>query len=349
MTSSNAYGLSSCLTFRHVPDPSFQWENGWVPRRAGDVPSARLPVASAQDVLQYLQDGPLRAVDPRRTGLLLSSGMDSAILSALLPEGLHAFTLSFDSPGSLDEAPPAAAYAARNGQHHHRVLVRWTDYLEHIPHLLAAKRSVLHAVEVPLHLAAREARALGLQSLIVGNGADSTFGGLDQLLSRDYRLEAFIRRYTFVEAARVLRAPEPVDAVFAAYDRPGGFDVGGFLKEIHGQGITAAFQNALESAGVAMVEPYEGLVLQGPLDLARIRAGEPKYILRDLHRRLYPDLPLPDKVPFSRPMDQWLAGWDHPESPCFRRDFSYRGLTGDQKWIVYCLDRFVDLAALDPS
>jgi hypothetical protein len=197
-------------------------------------------------------------------------------------------------------------------------------------------------VEVGLYLAARRAVADGISTLIIGNGADSTFGGLDKLLSRDWTPEQFVARYTFLDPRCALRAAADLWAVFAPYAHGDRFDTAGFLKVVHGTGIIQAFDNALQAGGCRTVEPYERLCLDRPLDLARIRGGESKYLLRSVFARLYPGLELPGKIPFARPMDAWLADWPGPRRPEFRPDLNVASLSGEQRWLLYCLERFLE-------
>jgi asparagine synthetase B (glutamine-hydrolysing) len=274
---------------------------------------------------------------------LLSSGIDSAILAALLPADTPSYTIRFEAPAAVDEVTRAAEYARLLGKPHHVVTVTWRDYLDCMPVLMRHKQSPLHAVEVGLYRAAQAAAADGCDALVVGNGADSTFGGLDRLLSREWRFEDFVARYTFVPPERVLRAPVSMQPVFAPYQRGDTVDVQPFLATVHGRGIIQAFKNAIECAGCHMVEPFETMRLAAPLDLARIRNGEPKYLLRELFSQLYPGVALPPKVAFARPMEDWLREWPGVRRDEFRADFDASTLTGEQRWLVYCLDRFLDL------
>ncbi len=205
------------------------------------------------------------------------------------------------------------------------------------------KKSPLHAIEVALYKTAMAARQDGVNKLIVGNGADSTFGGMDKLLSKDWSFEEFMKRYTFVEPSSVLRDYEDIHGIYLPYKTGDGIDVSAFLKTVHGLGIIQAFNNAIEAAECSIVAPYESLFLNAPLDLARIRNNESKYILRQVFQKRFPDCPIPDKIPFARPMEQWLANWDGPKREEFLDHIDIKSFSGDQKWILFCLERFMDL------
>jgi hypothetical protein len=199
---------------------------------------------------------------------------------------------------------------------------------------------------VGLLVATRRAKADGIGRLILGNGADSTFGGLDKLLSRDWGFDEFIARYTFVNPASVVRKPTSMRNTYERYREGDGVDVIGFLKVVHGLGVVQAFENAIHTGGCAIMAPYEELLLDAPLDIARIRSGRSKYIVREIFNRLYPDMKEPDKIAFARPMDTWLADWAGPTRPEFRDDIDISAYSGDQKWIIYCLERFLTIHGL---
>jgi asparagine synthetase B (glutamine-hydrolysing) len=338
----NPKALSEYLALRWLARPETAWVGAYRPDRSTITPTAQIPVATADDVIDALSER-LRDLPAGATGLLLSGGIDSAILARLLPRGLPAYTIRFDAPGAIDESRGAAAFAAAAGLDHHIVTVGWQDYMTATDVLMMRKRAPLHPVEIGLYKAALRANADGLTTLVVGNGADSTFGGLDRLLSRDWTFDAFVERYTFLEPARVLADPADVCAVFEAWRRADRFDTAGFLKTVHGEGVTQAFLNAVNAAGCEMRAPYEDLVLQGPLDLVRIRAGNSKYVLREAFARLYGSMPAPEKIAFARPLDVWLADWAGPTRPEFRPDVDMAALTGEQRWLVWCLERFLGL------
>jgi len=83
--------------------------------------------------------------------------------------------------------------------------------------------------------------------------------------------------------------------------------------------------------------------MDAPLNLARIRGGDSKYILRQLFKDIYPGIDVPDKIPFARPMDQWLLSWPGPCRQEFKERLDMGLFTGDQKWLIYCLERFLNI------
>jgi asparagine synthetase B (glutamine-hydrolysing) len=336
------HALSEYLALRWLALLETAWFGAYAPDRSTLSPAHQTTVTAAEEVLECLTAS-LSDVDPSTTALLLSGGIDSAILARLAPSGLRAYTLRFLAPSAVDESPAASHFASLAGLRHQVVDVTWADYEQATDWLTLRKRSPLHAVEVGLYKAALRASADGITTLIVGNGADSTFGGLDKLLARDWSPEAFKARYTFVDPRHALREPGDSDRAFAPWCRGAEFDTAGFLKIVHGEGVTQAFMNAIGAAGCVMRAPYEELVLGAPLDLARIRGGESKYILRDVFRQLYGTTIAPEKIAFARPMDHWLRDWRGPVRPEFRPGLDMDAFTGEQRWLIWGLDRFLSL------
>jgi asparagine synthase (glutamine-hydrolysing) len=114
-------------------------------------------------------------------GVFLSSGMDSATLTALASEEinqLQAITLGFDEyRNSLnDEIPLAQKVAAHYGCTHHVSTISRDDFDEELP-------AILHAMDQPsidgvnTYFVARAARRAGLKVALSGLGGDELLGG----------------------------------------------------------------------------------------------------------------------------------------------------------------------------
>jgi len=334
---------SSYLTFRYVVKPGIGWKEEVVPKYPDVGKQGKYKVTTPDEILRRLREIVSTECSSSGTGILLSSGIDSAILAALLPEDTVAYTVRFVAPHAIDESKTAAKYAKHLGIEHHVVDVTWDDYDSSMDHLMLAKGAPLHAAEAGLYRAALAARNDGIEMLVVGNGADSTFGGMDKLLSRDWTFEEFVARYTFVDPTRVLKNPVSMIETYERYRKNGGFDVQGFLKVVHGIGIIQMFENAIHCGGCKISAPFEELSLGVPLDLARIRSGESKYLLRRVFKTLYPGFEIPEKIPFARPMNDWMKGYSETHRPEFLDDLDLSELNGEQKWLIYNLERFLDL------
>ena len=84
-------------------------------------------------------------------------------------------------------------------------------------------------------------------------------------------------------------------------------------------------------------------MLDIPLDLNRIRDGESKYLIRELFSMKYPGIPIPEKVPMPRPVDYYFSNWEGPKRKEFKENLDMEKFTGNQKWQLYCLERFLNL------
>lgn len=337
--------ISSYLAFRFVVEPGVSWVPGVTPVfPALDLPHQR-PVSSTEEVEALLGELIEEAVATRSAGELgvfLSGGIDSAIVAAMLPQGTKAFTVRFVADGAIDESQMARRYAETSGLDLRVIDVTWQDYVEHAPTLMRAKRQPLHAIEVGLYKAACAARDAGVTTVMLGAGADVTFGGLDGLIAKDWTFDEFVARYTVVEPEEAVVAPISMLGTYEKYRTQEGIDYVAFVREVHGQCTAGAFENPLRAAGCGIVAPFEHMRLGVPLDVARVRAGEPKYMLTPLFRKAYPGIEPPRKIPFARPMDIWLADWPGPTRPEFREDLDIRRFVGDRRWILWCLEAFLN-------
>ncbi len=112
-------------------------------------------------------------------GALLSGGVDSAALAALLTElsgPIHTFTLGFDA-ASHDESAPARATAAHLGSRHHELRFTAADF-DLLPRVVARLEAPqCSATSVPLFRLYEACRAAGFKVILTGEGADELLGG----------------------------------------------------------------------------------------------------------------------------------------------------------------------------
>ena len=94
------------------------------------------------------------------------------------------------------------------------------------------------------------------------------------------------------------------------------------------------------------LDPYARLKMGDKLDLSRVRNGESKYLLRELFKMKYPDLDIPEKIAMARAVDYWLKEWKGPERYEFKPECT-REMSGEQKFLVYSLERFLNIADID--
>jgi hypothetical protein len=335
-----AEAMSSFLTFRYLVREDMRWNEQWKPT-AYRLDAELLPVSTANDIDAYLCDYFARHHDPS-TGLLLSGGMDSAVLAAYVPKSTRCYTIQYEDTRDGDESERALAYARHLGLRCEVVPVGWRDVEATQATLMKFQKFPLHPVQIAVYKACRQAQADGVGKLITGNGADCTFGGFYKLLGRDWTLEEFVRRFTYVEPSMALRESRSFHDIYARFWDGCRYDTLGFLKHVHSPGVSLSFIRTMECAGVIPMEPFEYLVLEGELDLDRVRRGEEKYLIRELFTRKYGTLAIPRKSPFGRPVDEWFKRWNGPVRGEFR-PMAMTALTGDQKWLLYTLEQFLNL------
>ena len=116
-----------------------------------------------------------------------------------------------------------------------------------------------------------------------------------------------------------------------------------FMDEVFSIESSSSYLNAFAQAGLPYYDPYAKLVMAEPLDMERVRNGEPKYLVRGLYAMKYPELEIPFKIPMPRPVDSIFANWAGPSRPEFRSDIPMSSLTGNQKWQLWCAELFLNM------
>jgi len=362
------YSNSAFVALRFTEKPGVDFCSAW-PYRHPDMPSeeGRILVSTAAEIDHAIADqlddvisrrsgrsastlsdasAPFDAKStvPGRVGLLLSGGMDSGILASYLP-GADAYTFRFlGGEYQKEELRRAESFAERNGMTLHYVDIGWEQVREALPAVMRCKGGPVHSIEPQIYLAAQKAKADGVAIMIIGDASDYVFGGMDKLLSKDWTYDEFVRRYIYVDPFEVLREPVSMDYVFERYRTADGIDVPEILRTLAAQESYGSYNNAFEAAEMAYFDPYEALKMAEPLDLLRVRSGESKYLIRELFRMRYPDIPVPEKLPMPRPVDSYFAGWGGPKRAEFRDDIEISKYSGNQKWLLWCLEQFLDMA-----
>lgn len=332
--------MSSYLAFRYVERDDAEFFDGLRHRNFQPV-TDRIKVATADDIDAALNEN-FSTLRGKRLGLMLSGGMDSACLAAYM-SGCDAYTFRFlDGTIYRDELQRAELFAETYGLKLHHVDINWQAIEPHVDAVLKNKCAPVHSIEPQLVVAANQAKADGVDCLIVGESSDLIFGGMDKLLSRDWTFDDFARRYMFTDPAKVLAEPVDVSYLFERYRRGDKIDFLRFMDEVFSVESSGSYMNAFETAGIDYFDPYANLQMSEPLDLNRVRNGESKYLIRELFRKKYPNLPVPEKVPMPRPVDFYFDDWQ-PTRREFKPNLDMKNFTGNQKWQMWCLERFLNL------
>ena len=339
--------LSSYIAFRYTWKDDMDYAEGMHHENFRPIPlSERVQVATSEDIDREIQ----RQIDAlyerySNIGILLSGGMDSANLASYLKPGSHAYTFTADGTTIFNaDEQRAARYCEKWGLKHHFVKISFDDFKEITPIVMKSKCGPVHSIEPQIYKAAMQAKADGVEIMIIGDGADYVFGGMNKLLSKDWKYDDFVKRYISLDPDMVLTHPVYVYQPFEPYKREDGtIDFLGFMDDLCTNESYSSYMNAFKSADMAYLDPYEILIMRDPLDLERIRNGEPKYLIRGLYAMKYPELPIPDKIPMPRPVDMIFKDWEGPKRPEFRQDIPMDTLTGNQKWQLWCAEQFLNM------
>lgn len=339
--------LSSYIAFRYIWKDGVDFAEGMHHENFRPIPlNERVPVATSEDIDREIQ----RQIDVlykqySNIGILLSGGMDSANLASYLKPGSHAYTFRADGTTIFNaDEQRAAHYCEKWGLIHHFVKISFEDFKKLTPIVMKLKCGPVHSIEPQIYKAAMQAKADGVEAMIIGDGADYVFGGMNKLLGKDWNYDDFVKRYISLDPDLVLTHPVYVYQPFEKYKRTDGtIDFMGFMDDLCTNESYSSYMNAFKSAGMTYLDPYEILIMRDPLDLQRVRNGEPKYLIRGLYAMKYPELPIPDKIPMPRPVDMIFKDWDGPKRAEFRQDIPMDSLTGNQKWQLWCAEQFLNM------
>lgn len=277
-------------------------------------------------------------------GILLSGGMDSAILASYLKQGSHAYTFIANGTDVFNmDKERAASYCRKFGLQHHLIDISFDDYKQYTPIVMKNKCAPVHSIEPQIYKAAIAAKKDGVEMIVVGESADLIFGGMDQLLSKDWLFDDFVKRYTFLDPNLVLENPVDVNDLYERYRKGEYIDFLTFMDNVFSIESSSSYLNAFSSAQLSYYDPYAKLIMHDELDLHRVRNGEPKYLIRELFSMKYPEIPIPNKIPMPRPVDMIFKDWEGPQRKEFRKDIPMNKLTGNQKWQLWCAEQFLNM------
>jgi len=338
--------LSSYIAFRYIWKDGMDFCEGFQHKNYLPIADVdRIAVKTSEDIDREIQrqfDELYAKYD--HIGILLSGGMDSANLAAYLKPGSHAYTFNSVSGEFNADVERAKVYCKKWQLHHHLIDITMADYEKYTPVVMRHKFAPVHSIEPQIYKAAEMAKADGVQLMIVGESADLIFGGMDKLISPEWTFDGFAERYTFLDPKLVLTNPIDQSELYEHY-RTGAttIDYMRFMDEVFAIESSSSYLNAFGAAWLPYYDPYAKLVMADPLDMQRVRNGEPKYLVRGLYAIKYPELEIPFKIPMPRPVDAIFKDWQGPQRPEFRRDIPMQELTGNQKWQLWCAEQFLNM------
>jgi len=336
--------LSSYMAYRYIWKNDMDFFKGF--RHRNYCPSnLRIGVATSRDIDREISkqiDNLYSKYD--EIGILLSGGMDSANLASYLKPGSHAYTFTSESGVFNKDVERAKYYCKKFGLKHHLIPITFDDYKKYTPIVMANKCAPVHSIEPQIYKAAIQAKKDGVEMVLIGESADLIFGGMDKLITSEWDFNGFAKRYTFLEPKLVLSNPVDQTELYERYRTDSdGIDFMKFMDEVFSIESSSSYMNAFEVANLSYYDPYACLYMTGPLDMNRVRNGEPKYLVRGLYAMKYPELEIPFKIPMPRPVDTIFKHWAGPTRPEFRKDIHMESLSGNQKWQLWCAELFLEL------
>ncbi len=338
--------LSSYMAFRYIWKDDYDFFPGFSHENFEPQPLAsRIPVRSAEEIGRKIQQQVEKLYEQYgEVGILLSGGMDSAIIASYLHPGSHAYTFISDTGVFNADVERARAYCQKYDLQHHLIEISFEDYQKYTPIVMARKWAPVHSIEPQIYKAAISAKKDGVKVILVGESADLIFGGMDQLISRDWFYEDFIKRYTFLEPEKVLEHPVSMIERYESYRMEGDkIDYMRFMDDVFSIESSGSYYNAFGAAMLPYFDPYACMTMAEPLDMSRVRNGEPKYLIRELYATCYPERDIPFKIPMPRPVDAVFRDWAGPSRPEFKKSIDMNTLTGNQKWQLWCAELFLNL------
>ena len=341
MVEDKEYCMSSFLQFRIIADKNKTFKTGIYPNYY-NLDDRNIIINSSDDIDNFIRKY-IDDIFDEHTAIMLSGGIDSAILAKYLPKGTIAYTLKCiaDVP-TIDETINASKYAKICGLEHRVIEVTWDDYKKFMPLLMKHKGAPIHSIEPQIYKAALQAKKDGITKLIFGESADCIFGGLDKIMSKKWKFDDFVERYNFVSPDKVLITSDLILEPNENFRDGEYIDMYKFMSEFFFYESMNSYINSCKLAGIEFIAPYSKMYLGKDLDIERIKNGEPKYFIRELFEKLYPDFSVPKKTPMPRAVDQWLKNWNGPTREEFKEN-CIENLDGNQKWQVYCLEYFLNL------
>lgn len=343
MEEDRKYCASSFLMYRTIADRNKCFSEKFPPHYY-DVPVNREPINNSRELEEKLKSEVEKATAGGKAALALSGGIDSAILAKFMPKGSTAYTFQCIVPGKevTNEVPQAAKYAEECGLKHKIVKLYWEDFEQYADVLMEHKGNPFHSIEIQIYKAALEAKKDGFETLIFGESADCLYGGQSMLFGKDWTFGEFVDRYTYVKPYSALKDYvldlQPYND--AATD--GYVDVQKFMGSTFFNESVNSYHNACETAGIRCDIPFSKTIFNGELDKNLLHSGKNKYLIREIFERLYPNFETPPKTPMPRPTDEWLENWSGPTRPEFWPHCT-DNMSGDQKWLVYILERFLNM------
>lgn len=338
--------LSSYIAYRYIYKDGVDFFSDTYHQNIKPIPPEdRIPVKSAEEIDRAVQSQINDLYKKyNKISILLSGGMDSAIIATYLKPGSNAYTFTTKlSDVYNQDFERAKKYCELLNLNCHPIDISFEDYRKYTPIVTKHKGAPVHSIEPQIYKAAITAKENGDELMLIGESSDLIFGGMDQLLSKDWDFDAFVKRYTFLDPNTVLKNPVDTTEIFEKYRLSNNkIDFRKFMDEVFSIESSSSYFNAFTTADLPYYDPYAKLIMGNPLNLDRVRNGESKYLIRELFAKKYPTIKIPEKIPMPRPVDKIFENWSGPKRAEFIELSVPIKLTGNQKWQLWCAEEFLN-------
>lgn len=324
--------LNLFIAFRYIFKEGIDFYNNMKHENFELIPiEEKIPVKTAEDIdfeIKKQFDKLYQKYD--KIGILLSDGMNSGILASYLKPRSNAYRFStiVSEVYNLEIVDRAKKYCNKFSLNMTYIDISFEDYKKYTPIVMETKATPIHSIEPQIYKAALNVKLNSDDLIIVGESVDLIFGEMDKLISKDWKFNDFVKRYTLLEPELVLTNTTDVSALYERYRLDNGkID---FLKFMDS---SEPYLNAFNTANQEYYDPHTYLIMENKLDSNRIRNGESKYLIRELYSIKYPE-----KIPMPRPVDLIFKNWEGAK----RKEFKMDILTGNQKWQLWCAELFLN-------
>jgi asparagine synthase (glutamine-hydrolysing) len=162
----------------------------WYNYRPTPFPSTKNPAEATEELAElYKQSVKRQLLSDVPLGLLLSGGVDSGLLLALMNmygKSWNTYTVGYGSTFADDELKDAADTAAYFGSKHTSVLLDQKTFEEALPHIVSClEEPIASSSIVPMYFVCQRARQ-DVKVALVGQGPDELFGGYRRHLGVRY-------------------------------------------------------------------------------------------------------------------------------------------------------------------
>lgn len=153
------YCMSSYMAFRYIEDEDKHFAAG-VHKNISPIPEEeRILVYTADDIDREIEKQ-MCQFKGKKKGILLSGGMDSAIVASYL-RGAEAYTFRFlDGEFQKEELERAEYYAKQYDLHLHYVDINWETVTKYLLPVMKEKHAPVHSIEPQILQAALQQRQM---------------------------------------------------------------------------------------------------------------------------------------------------------------------------------------------